>query len=303
MINHLRWESIFFLGGGIGLLWSVLWLLLAIDHPSDKLSTSIYLPSEEEINYIKSNQDRDGHHSSDVSLAKIFTEPAFLCAVLNHFAYNWGYYIFASWLPTYLKKKLSFDLESAGFISVLPYLLMTIIGMPAGYVADKLISKNIASTLFVRRMFQMLGTLLPALFLVLLCFIPNLNATSAVAIMICALATTPFTTAGHSSNFLDLSTKHVSLLFSISNAVATIPGIVGVYITGFILNETQNWDIVFLLAASIYFVAALSFLFFSKAEKIDFDQTHLLRNIEEQETSLGKSFGGLEESFGYQSPK
>jgi hypothetical protein len=42
------------------------------------------------------------------------------------------------------------------------------------------------------------------------------------------------------------------------NTFGTIPGIVGVYFTGFILNAThQNWHVVFLSAASLQVVAVV----------------------------------------------
>jgi hypothetical protein len=47
----------------------------------------------------------------------------------------------------------------------------------------------------------------------------------------------------------------------VTNTFATIPGIVGVYITGYILQVTNyNWTIVFLLAAGVLLFSLL-FLF------------------------------------------
>jgi len=308
VIDYLRWESIFYLAGGIGVIWSIFWLLLVIDYPTDRRSLSIFLPSEEEIEYIKSHQDRDDNHAAatKVSIKKIVTEPAFICIMINHFSYNWGYYVFASWLPTYLKKELNFDLDAAGIISILPYFLMTLVGIPSGYFADKLAAKRVARLIVIRKTFQMLGTVLPAFFLILLCSIPNLSVTGAVTIMFAALSTAPFTTAGHSSNFVDISTKYCGLLFSISNVGATVPGIVGVYFTGFILTETNNWNIVFLLAASLYILGAASFLFFAKVDKIDFDEDPERVVIQEGEEPTSEdvpSMLSLDESYGYQTGK
>eukprot|EP01124_Arcella_intermedia_P033297 TRINITY_DN7943_c0_g1_i1.p1 TRINITY_DN7943_c0_g1~~TRINITY_DN7943_c0_g1_i1.p1 ORF type:complete len:451 (+),score=58.99 TRINITY_DN7943_c0_g1_i1:123-1355(+) len=279
IINNLRWESIFFLYGGVGIVWSVFWLLLAIDYPSDNSSISLMRPSTEEIQFILDNQEIEEDHSSNISIYKILTTPAYLAIIFNHFSYNWAYYIFASWLPTYLKKQLQFDLDSAGAISMLPYLLMTVVGISSGYFADKLITRNIFSVQVVRKIFQLLGTLLPSMFLVLLSTLPNLSVTTTVAIMFSALATAPFTMAGHSSNFLDITNKYCGLLYSISNAVATIPGIVGVYLTGYILNvSNNNWNIVFLLAASLSFLAAIIFTIFAKGELLDFDDDEKIIN-------------------------
>jgi len=274
VIEYWNWESVFYLAGGFGVVWSTFWFLFVTDSPDDRDSVSCVHIEMEEVSFITSNQDKLTDSSSDnaISYSKVLREPAFLVLGLNHFAYNWGYYVFASWLPTYLKNKLKFDLSSAGIISFLPYILMSFVGIPSGIAVDKAV-KSGCNLLRMRKIFQTLGTFLPAFFLILLSFLPNLSATSAIAIMISALVSAPFSAAGHTPNFIDISTKHAGALFSITNTFATIPGIVGVYFTGFILDSTnENWSIVFLLAASIYLVSMVLWLIFAKAEQIDFDK-------------------------------
>jgi len=90
--------------------------------------------------------------------------------------------------------------------------------------------------------------------------------------MVCALACAPFSTAGYNSNFLDITTKYTGILYSISNTTATIPGIIGVSLTGYILDVSHhNWSIVFLLAAAIYILAAVLFVIFATGETADFE--------------------------------
>ena len=54
----------------------------------------------------------------------------------------------------------------------------------------------------------------------------------------------------------------------ITNTAGTIPGIIGVIITGFILESTGSWMLVFQLAAAVSLVGLVAFLLFSKAEKL-----------------------------------
>jgi hypothetical protein len=42
----------------------------------------------------------------------ILTSAPFIVLIFNHFAWNWGTYIFLSWLPTYLKDVFHFDINS-----------------------------------------------------------------------------------------------------------------------------------------------------------------------------------------------
>jgi hypothetical protein len=55
-------------------------------------------------------------------------------------------------------------------------------------------------------------------------------------------------------------------------------GIVGVYITGYILERTDyNWSIIFLLAASMYIIAAFLYIGWSEAEQIDYCEQERLK--------------------------
>jgi len=286
IIRAFSWQSVFYISGGIGILWSLLWFLFVIAYPTDRKSYTLIPINESEVEYINKHKDFIGEAKATLSLKKVFSEKAFLVLGLNHFAYNWGYYVFASWLPTYLKEELGFDLNSAGIISFLPYLIMPCVGIPSGLLVDRAVKSNYMSLLTLRKIFQTMGTALPATFLIILSFAKP-STPVAVMLMMCSLISASFAVAGYVGNFIDISTKHSGVLYSFSNAFATIPGIFGVYITGFILDKTNNnWSIVFLLASSIYLLAAVFWNLFAKAEQIDFDST------EEESKPLVKSIQG-----------
>jgi len=250
------------------------------DSPNDSVSLSCSPIESEETAFIINNQDKLIENNSGVSIYKIISEPAFIVLAINHFAYNWGYYVFASWLPTYLKNKLKFDLNAAGIISFLPYLLMPFIAIPSGFIVDKVVKAEKAPLLLMRKLFQSLGTILPTTFLFILSFWAHPTANQAVIIMIFALVSASFSVAGFTGNFIDISTKHAGLLFAITNTVATIPGIAGVYLTGYILNATDNnWSIVFLLAAGIYLFAMIVWNIWAKAEQINFDKNPVVQDL------------------------
>jgi len=282
IIENLRWQSVCYIFGGFGIVWGCFWFLFTTDEPRDNKSTSCVPIDHEELDFIISHQDRLLATKTNPSYKKILTESAFIVIAINHFSYHWGYYVFSSWVPTYLKY-LHYDLNATGVISFLPYILMPFVGIPSGIIADKIVASKRVKTVYVRKFFQSLGMFLPAIILIVLSF-DNPDPTKAVILMIFALAFLAFTTAGHNTNFLDLSTKHSGVLYSISNTTSTIPGIIGVSITGYILDHSNhNWSIVFLLAAVIFIIAGILFLIFGKGEQIDFDSTteeKSLRNID-----------------------
>ena len=85
------------------------------------------------------------------------------------------------WLPTYMREELQFNLNSSGVYSFLPYIALFILSIFSGRIADYMLEFGFEKTK-VRKLFQSLGTLLPALFLGTLCSHPDRRI--AVGIMV-----------------------------------------------------------------------------------------------------------------------
>jgi MFS transporter, ACS family, solute carrier family 17 (sodium-dependent inorganic phosphate cotransporter), other len=57
--------------------------------------------------------------------------------------------------------------------------------------------------------------------------------------------------AGFAANHLDIAPRYAGILMGLSNTFAQLPGIVGVALTGFIVNMTHSFGGVFYLIAFI----------------------------------------------------
>ena len=66
-----------------------------------------------------------------------------------------------------------------------------------------------------------------------------------------------FTWSGYACNALDIAPRHSTWLVGFSNTIATIPGIVGVAITGWLVDVTGTYSAPFVLTASIAVLGAL----------------------------------------------
>ena len=58
---------------------------------------------------------------------------------------------------------------------------------------------------------------------------------------------------------LDVAPRHGAVLYGFSNTFATLPGIVGVYITGWLVSTTGGYESAFALTAAVAAVGALLF--------------------------------------------
>ena len=77
-----------------------------------------------------------------------------------------------------------------------------------------------------------------------------------------------FVTGGFSVNHMDIAPRHAGTLMGITNTAGAIPGIIGVFVTGLILELTGSWVIVFSVAGGVTFFALVFFLLLSSGEKL-----------------------------------
>lgn len=153
------------------------------------------------------------------------------------------------WLPTYFNQRLGFDLAASSFLSILPWLAMFLSANAGGLIADALLASG-RSTTTVRKLMQTIGFMGPAFFLALVSF--TTSPVLAVTFMTSALALGSFSQSGVYANHQDIGPAYSGVLLGISNTGAAIPGIVGVALTGFILDSTGSWSLVFNIAIFFY---------------------------------------------------
>ena len=68
-------------------------------------------------------------------------------------------------------------------------------------------------------------------------------------------------------NHMDIAPKYAGTLMGITNTMAAIPGIIGVYAAGYILEATGSWVMVFQLAGAVSLFGMLFYLIFASADK------------------------------------
>jgi ACS family sodium-dependent inorganic phosphate cotransporter len=90
----------------------------------------------------------------------------------------------------------------------------------------------------------------------------------AIAIMTVGNCIGAFVTGGFAVNHMDIAPKHAGTLMGITNTAGTIPGIIGVYVSGLILQATGSWILVFQVAAGVTLFGLVFFLAFARGEKL-----------------------------------
>ena len=86
------------------------------------------------------------------------------------------------------------------------------------------------------------------------------SVTAGVVVMCCASGMLGLCQAGFPVNGFDIAPRYADVIWGISNTFATIPGIVGVAITGWLVDRTGNYNTPFLVAAAIGLTATVIYL-------------------------------------------
>ncbi len=255
------WEWAFYLFGLVGLVWFVPWYFVVRSQPSQDPKIS-----PEERAMIEANTHVVGDGAS-LPWWIFLRSRAVWAIIVAHFCNNWTLYIQISWLPTFVSEGLGVPFASVGWMTMIPHITSFTGILVAGQIADQMLAKGMAVAR-VRKIMQIVGCSASALSLLVVGEVES--AGLAIAIMSVGTGLGAFVTGGFAVNHMDIAPRHAGTLMGITNTVATIPGIVGVYASGLILQATGSWAVVFQVAATITLVGLAVFLVFGRGER-EFD--------------------------------
>lgn len=258
IVTNLGWEWAFYLFGAVGIVWYVLWHNLVARSPA--LQPGI---SSEELAIISEGTAAD-ESAPPPPWGSLLTNMPVWAIIVAHFCNNWSLYVLLSWLPTYVNKGLGVDYAAVGVFAMIPHIASFFFLNIAGNIADRLIRSGMTVTR-VRKLMQTIGFGGIATSLLLVTEVDS--AIAAIGIMACGSALGAFVTGGFSVNHMDVAPKHAGTLMGLTNTAGTIPGIIGVGVSGAILAATGSWALVFQVAAGVTLFGMVFFLLFASGER------------------------------------
>jgi ACS family sodium-dependent inorganic phosphate cotransporter len=153
---------------------------------------------------------------------------------------------------------------NAGLLSAAPSLSAFMMANVAGYFADRMLHAG-RSAAFVRKLMQTVGLCAGAVFLLLLPGAASVKV--GLILMCCASGSFAITCSGFAPNGLDIAPRHADVIWGISNTFATLPGIFGVFLTGWLVDHTGSFAAPFFVTAGVAFFGALVFLLLASGER------------------------------------
>ena len=152
IVHSFGWEHVFVVMGGLGILFSGVWLKY-IHNPKEHPSVSA-----EELDFIEQNgglvdmdQAKGGKSKPKWGyIRQLLTTRMMLGVYLGQFCINGITYFFLTWFPVYLVQERGMTILKAGFIASLPAICGFIGGVLGGVISDSLLRRGHSLT-FARK--------------------------------------------------------------------------------------------------------------------------------------------------------
>jgi ACS family sodium-dependent inorganic phosphate cotransporter len=259
IVVHLGWQWAFYLFGMVGLLWFFAWQKLVSATPQEHPSISA-----QELAHLEENATASGTVEDTLPLLGFLKNKAVWAVIVAHFCNNWTLYVILSWLPKYVNEGLGVSFASIGLIAMLPHITSFFCLNIAGNIADRMIKSGMDVT-FVRKLMQTIAFGGLATCLLLISTVDSVWA--AIGILCLGKVFSAAGVGGYAVNHMDISPRHAGTLMGITNTAGTIPGVIGVFITGLILEATNSWAMVFQVTAGVTLFGMVFYLIFASGEQ------------------------------------
>jgi ACS family sodium-dependent inorganic phosphate cotransporter len=244
LIHGYGWPVPFYIFGIIGLAWTVFWVVF--------------------VKGGEGGQPQMPEAPAAIPWKRILTLPSVWAIVIGNSCFNWSFYLLLAWLPSYLKHTYGVSLVNAGLLSAAPWLTSFLIANLAGNLADRLLRAGRSPT-FVRKLMQTVGLVGGG---ILLSTLPAAESiTQAVVVTSCAAGTFAFCFAGYAPNGFDIAPRYADVIWGLSNTVGTLPGIFGVFLTGWMVDKTGTFAAPFYITSGVSFFGALVFMALASGER------------------------------------
>ncbi|KAK6126912.1 hypothetical protein DH2020_039342 [Rehmannia glutinosa] len=253
LIQNYGWGSVFYIFGSLGIAWFSMFQFVKEDR---RPVGAPYLswPQSESLNKSWNSSLNDLGGSLKASVSVPFYRATCLVRLDTKMYLFYGVFcmnqrkmlvglLVRAWKDVKCgSEELNLDLTEAAWVSVLPPLASIFVTSIASQLADSLIANGVETTV-VRKICQTIAFMSPATCMILSSVDVGLSPWEVVFILTSGLALSSFALSGLYCTHQDMSPEYAGVLLGITNTVGAVPGIVGVALTGYLLDSTHSWGL------------------------------------------------------------
>lgn len=237
VVAHFGWRPLFWIFGGVSLLWLVPWLFATRQAFSARQEASAWV--EPDLWVLLRKRQMWG------------------CAI-GSFAGNYVWFLLITWLPLYLVKVQGFSLPAMGAMAGLVYMLSAAMALLFGWISDLWMRAGATSNR-VRMTMICTGSTI-GIVSMLGCALGN------TPVVLASLLVFPLANGLSGFNFYAIGQtlagpRAAGKWVGLQNALGSSSGIVAPILTGWIVDRTGHFSLAFVAAAGIGVVGLLAWIF------------------------------------------
>jgi MFS family permease len=257
IIELWGWRALFFLAGGIGLLWLISWMNW-FERPEDVN----WLRREERVKIIDERGTQRRPSGEKTGLVRLLASGTTLWGLaLTQGCNVYSQYLFLTWLPSYLQISKGITLAKSGFYAALPYAVAVILAIAIGRISDRLLRGDVGGgrrRLMIAVSMMIGAVILAAPFTSSLPILLGLFAISLSGIA----ATTSLNFA--LLNDLLPNPRDIGVAMAFLVVGGNIFGLLAPIVTGYVIAATGSFDAAFLIAGALLVIGAASVLLLTR---------------------------------------
>jgi len=258
----VNWRWAFVLFGALGVAWAIAFFRWFRDRPREHPGVNAA-----ELALLDGAEKNAPSHSR-VPWKKFLASPTVWLLWLQYFCMSYGWYFYITWLPTYLREARGVPFEKSALLAGLPLFFGGIGCFTGGWAARRLaqISGNVRRA---RRCVAVAGLATAGVMLVVATHI-NDSLFAMIALGLASFAN-DLAMAPDWGACMDVGGRLAGSLSGSMNMMGNFGGAVGPVVVGYLLDGTkisataaptlEGWTRAFLVAAAIYFVGAIAWVF------------------------------------------
>lgn len=278
------WPSAFYISGGLGMLWCIVWMLLSNDSPNDDSRISVlekdYINNSilfTDAHHLQPLPSSSSPHNNNTMTTRFRWEtmltslPVFAIA-LNHLTHEWVVYAFVKVIPIYLTDVLHLDFKqnSIGTL-ILPGVCFWCVMIMSAGAADRLHGYDVIGLTKIRKIMQLVGAILTGAMVASVMLMDCHHHMAALSVVIIGLSCCGLQYSGALVSHLDLAPNHAAVTMGVISTLGAsvyfvLPSFVRMILHSFIQSMKLKWSICLIVTASCHVFSALLFLLFGSSQ-------------------------------------
>jgi len=241
------WPAVFYLCGGIGIVWAFIWMWdgrgTPEEHPSVTLRELAYIQAER----VKPVSEHQGW-------GPVLRSPRVWALTISYTLWVYNMWLMASWLPSYLVKGRGFSVGEMGMLGGAITGAALVGTVAGGWLSDMLLRRGFGANV-ARKTVPTICMLIGAPLMVLGVSVESPGL--CVVLLMGARLFNDSALAGYMSLPTEMSPRHLGAIWGCMSTFGSLAGMVAAILAGYQVTATGNWALPFYTAAGSIAVAAV----------------------------------------------